>query len=75
MWELISSDDGVASHRLAVPGGWVVRSKYSGYKMGASIAQTFVKDENHSWNLDKGGDGSKRRKRKRVREGGGGVND
>ena len=50
-WEPIPGDATCESHRLWVTGGWIVRSKSSGYHMGAAMAQTFVKDENHSWKL------------------------
>lgn len=51
-WEPIPGKAGYASHRLWVPGGWIVRSASSRYKYGTSISQTFVPDENHSWKLD-----------------------
>ena len=45
-WEEIEE----STERLAVPGGWLVRSWASGYQTRA-IAQTFVADVNHEWVL------------------------
>jgi len=60
MWENIQEkDDGLTdsistrSHRLRVPGGWVVRTittRISGNAVAA--AQTFVEDPDHKWTLE-----------------------
>ena len=46
-WESIDE----YSERLAVPGGWLIRSWLSGYQHGAAMAQTFIADVNHEWVL------------------------
>ena len=56
MWEIIPEEkelqenDGQVSARLRVPGGWVVRTHLSGMNSSA-VAQTFVADSSHSWEL------------------------
>ncbi len=60
MWELIlglgdQKHATVVSHRLRVPGGWIVRSVSVGYTgTGTSVhsTQTFVDDKNHEWKLE-----------------------
>jgi hypothetical protein len=54
MWEALKNDPSeVLSHRLRVPGGWIVRSVVilKGLPSGANcgIEQTFVSDPNHQW--------------------------
>jgi hypothetical protein len=67
MWELIP-DNGIVhdksggkicqSHRLKVPGGWIVRTVLWGVEgwggpnmSAADVAQSFVPDLNHDWKL------------------------
>lgn len=57
MWELIEetkadgSNTYIVSHRLSVPGGWLVRTVTSRYQGGAHAEQTFVRDNEHLWQL------------------------
>lgn len=51
MWERLP--DGidkqyVTSERLEVPGGWIVRTYVT-----RGVAQTFVSDPHHTWQLEK----------------------
>ncbi len=39
------------SHRLRVPGGWIVRTITYGYKIGAAGSQVFISDPTHEWDL------------------------
>ncbi len=57
MWEKITGDSGcpdanVTSHRLRVPGGWIVRTVMSRYNAGVHVVQTFVTDPTHDWKLE-----------------------
>jgi len=63
MWEKIpESDDGLyddlscllrcVSHRRRIPGGWIVRTITYGFKNSA-VAQIFISDPSHEWNLEK----------------------
>lgn len=58
MWQLISDYDKKAqiqsiTDRLQVPGGWIVRTMTSTFPGdgGSFVAQTFVSDPGHEWNL------------------------
>lgn len=60
MWELIEEknkkDDNltyIVSHRLKIPGGWIVRTVTSRYHGGAHSEQTIVTDPQHTWKLEK----------------------
>jgi hypothetical protein len=58
MWEKLLNDDArnVYSHRLKVPGGWIVRTVVhddSDGRSGRAVEQTFVSDPNHEWELEK----------------------
>jgi hypothetical protein len=57
MWEKISNPETEAgtleSHRLQVPGGWIVRTIISRHNAGAGVSQTFVTDSMHAWQLPK----------------------
>ena len=59
MWEEILIDakgnDSTAmfSHRLKVPGGWILQTIVSRYHGGASVEQTFVADPAHQWEIEK----------------------
>lgn len=49
-WEpIVQESNGRWTDRLNVPGGWIVRT-VDASKCPASIAQTFVADEDHTWN-------------------------
>ena len=64
MWEEIKGfeeNEPRRSHRLMVPGGWLVQSTYCakyesalhrGAGAGASISMIFVEDPNHDWKLE-----------------------
>jgi len=52
MWETIIKEQGQESHRLKVPGGWIVKSIIVHYR-GCSVSQIFVEDKKHQWNLTK----------------------
>jgi hypothetical protein len=57
MWEAIPGSN-LSSHRLKVPGGWLVRSyKETSYSSGAGhhsvMNTTFVEDAEHNWVLEK----------------------
>ncbi len=58
MWEQIPEPEdttkarvSVMSHRLKVPGGWIVRTVTNIFGNGTSSSQTFVADADHSWEL------------------------
>jgi len=58
MWEEIPEQqkEGVQnlsyqSHRLKIPGGWIVRTIASGYESDVGVAQTFVSDPIYTWKL------------------------
>ena len=58
MWEQIpepeevtSTEGTIMSHRLEVPGGWIVRTVTSRYDAGTSSSQIFIADHDHSWKL------------------------
>lgn len=56
MWEPINESDPrslppIYSHRLKVPGGWIVRTVMCSYNSGGGVAQTFVADAEHAWKL------------------------
>ena len=62
MWEqLADSASDASSHRLKVPGGWIVRTVVRYYHIGGgtgtgagcAVDQTFVSDPNHEWVLEK----------------------
>ena len=40
------------SHRLKVPGGWIVRTLAFAYRSGLGVVQTFVEDQRHEWELN-----------------------
>jgi len=56
IWEKIQekmgSEHTSESHRLKVPGGWIVRTMVSRYHAGADVAHTFVADPQHEWVLE-----------------------
>ena len=62
MWETVPEPNdgqynagntlGCVSHRLKVPGGWVVRTITYGYNIGATTHQVFVADPEHKWQLE-----------------------
>jgi hypothetical protein len=44
-WEQIStSEEACLTERLKVPGGWIVRSRFS-----TSVHQVFIADSEHTW--------------------------
>ena len=49
MWEKIDKQ----TERLKVPGGWIVRSKFTEIFNGCAVSvhQIFVIDPDHSWSL------------------------
>ena len=55
MWEEIKSEGGesfVESHKLIVPGGWIIRTvvKYAAANgSSCAVEQTFVSDPEHKW--------------------------
>ena len=56
MWERIEEPKGTRglySHRLKVPGGWIVRSVVDVVgDTGVALVQTFVSDLNYEWKLN-----------------------
>ncbi len=60
MWELIPDlvlkegerNSACESHRLKVPGGWIIRTIAGHWRSGGGVAQTFVGDPNHKWELE-----------------------
>jgi hypothetical protein len=50
MWESLP-DRKMDSERLKVPGGWIVRSFWSGFGGAGGIHQVFIADPNHEWRL------------------------
>lgn len=49
VWEMVEkyTESPMSTERMKVPGGWIVRSdSHNG------VAQTFVSDPGHMWNLD-----------------------
>ncbi len=60
MWEVIETPEKpakmtIVSHRLRVPGGWIVRTIAGFPYTGGSaldVVQTFVPDSLHLWNLE-----------------------
>lgn len=40
------------SHRMKVPGGWILRTITCGYNIGAAAHQVFITDPQHEWQLD-----------------------
>jgi hypothetical protein len=59
-WEPIIEVAGsafVASTRLWVPGGWIVRSVVTRMDAGAHCSQIFVSDPNHEWEQSAAGRG------------------
>ena len=52
-WEKL--DDGQSdsdSHRLKVPGGWIIRTVSKTFsRESLNVAQTFVPDPKHDWNI------------------------
>ena len=62
MWEQLEDFSRFMSHRLKVPGGWIVRtvvravSAQEGGGVPASscdVEQTFIRDPSHKWELEK----------------------
>jgi hypothetical protein len=57
MWEKIHEpgprNSLVESHRLKVPGGWVIRTIVTahGTKNGVSVSQVFVPDISQAWTI------------------------
>lgn len=58
MWQIVpdlkpvETNQTLESHRLKVPGGWIVRSITSRYQAGADVSQIFVADPEHKWQLE-----------------------
>ncbi len=60
MWEPIAEPENpertwrTESHRLKVPGGWILRTIVKGIGMnaGAEVSQIFIHDPDHSWQLN-----------------------
>lgn len=48
-WEVLSKN----TYRLAVPGGWIVKSVHVEIWQGCSVSvhQVFIADEHHGWTL------------------------
>ncbi len=57
MWEILAdSATDASSHRLKVPGGWIVRTivrYYGGTGVNCAVEQTFVSDPNHEWEQER----------------------
>lgn len=57
MWEKINTifrETGyIASERLKVPNGWLIRSSCDYGTGSGHIVQTFIEDKNHEWVLTK----------------------
>lgn len=46
-----SSSQTIISSRLRVPGGWIIRTVSSRFEAGVSVAQTFIADGLHQWEI------------------------
>lgn len=57
MWEEIEMEysHGACSDRLAVPGGWIVRSYTAtgSYSNSGGVHQIFIEDKDHKWEIEK----------------------
>lgn len=40
------------SHRMKVPGGWILRTITFGYNVGAAAHQVFIVDPEYKWELN-----------------------
>lgn len=52
IWETVAREDFNVTHRMKVPGGWVVRS-YIKNQEDYPVALVFVPDVKHEWMLEK----------------------
>lgn len=60
MWQALNEiAPEASSHRLQVPGGWIVRTIVKYYQStgdgaggGCAVEQTFVSDPNHEWKIE-----------------------
>ena len=59
MWEQLEDYSRFISHRLKVPGGWIVRTvviaiaAHEGGAPNCVVEQTFIRDPGHKWELEK----------------------
>ncbi len=51
LWEEIPSPPNTPSERLAVPGGWVIRSCTDFRNESVCLHQVFISDPGHDWKL------------------------
>jgi len=48
-WEKIGDESDPTTHRLIVPGGWIVRSTM--YSTSGGVHQIFIADSLHKWKI------------------------